>query len=76
MSNSVTTPAVVTRPIRDGIEVPEYPLSVNHTLPSGPVTIPVGFEPAVNNGYSVTVPGGGGRGRPPATTPATSSSTT
>src|SRR5207244_6484266 len=47
-ANSVTTPAVVIRPIL----LPAC--SVNHRLPSGPAVIPVGVLPAVGTAFSVT----------------------
>src|SRR5262245_2357886 len=44
------TPAVVIRPIRGP------PVSVNHKLPSGPVTMERGPLPAVGRGNSVKTP--------------------
>ena len=49
---SVTTPAVVMRPIRLAV------FSANHRAPSGPTVIPAGLPPPDGNGNSVTWPAG------------------
>src|SRR5512140_1347494 len=54
--NSVTTPAVVIRPIFPMALGSRKLVSVNQRLPSEPAVSPLHWAPAVGTGNSVTVP--------------------